>query len=116
VGKKVELSIGEPWDFESPDGQGILRGEIVSVSGAGGEPADQRVTLKVTPFGGRVGEKRIDRLVASARYEDERGILEHLARGEDAEVNFDYSDQIPEEERESRSLPFLIGGFHLIRE
>lgn len=31
--KKAEyfISVGEPWDFESPDGQNIIRGKILSI-------------------------------------------------------------------------------------
>lgn len=114
LGRKVELSIGEPWDFESEDGENVLKGIIVAVRGAETDHRDQEVVLETTLFTASTGH-RIDRLVASARYEDQVGIMEHLARGEDAEVNFDYSDQVPEGERDPKSLPFLIGGFHLLR-
>jgi len=32
--KKYFLSIGEPWDFESPDGQNIINGVIVGILSA----------------------------------------------------------------------------------
>jgi hypothetical protein len=72
------------------------------------------VVLTVTPFVAEKGRK-IDRLRARARYEEEAGIIARLAKGEDAEVNLDYSDQVPEGERDPTSLPFLTGGFHLVR-
>jgi hypothetical protein len=115
AGRRVEISVGEPWDFESPDGENALRGTIVAVRRGGGDPGEQEVVLAVTPFVAEKGRK-IDRLRARARYEDEVGIVEHLAKGEDADVNLDYSDQVPEGERDPTSLPFLIGGFHLVRE
>jgi hypothetical protein len=68
------------------------------------------VRLAVTPFAARTGHT-IDRLMARARYEDEVGIVEHLARGEDAEVNLSYLDGVPEEDQ--GGSPKLIGGFRL---
>lgn len=29
--EKYFISVGEPWDFESPDGQNIVRGNILSI-------------------------------------------------------------------------------------
>lgn len=114
VGRRVEISVGEPWDFKSPDGQNSLRGEIVAVRENPEAPHGQEVLLAVTPF---LAEKdrKIDRLRARTRYEEESGIVERLAKGEDAEVNLDYSDQVPERERDPNSLPFLIGGLHIVR-
>lgn len=31
VGLSVEISVGEPWDFDSPDGQSALKGRISAV-------------------------------------------------------------------------------------
>jgi hypothetical protein len=114
VGRRVEISVGETWGFESPDGENTLKGTIVAVRWGDGEAGEQEVVLAVTPFVAEKGRK-IDRLRARARYEEEAGIVERLAKGEDAEVNLDYSEQVPEGERDPTSLPFLIGGFHLVR-
>jgi len=108
----VSISVGEPWDFESPDGQNLLGGQIVAVRENPEVPHGQEVLLAVTPFTACTGHT-VDRLVARARYEDEVGIVEHLARGRDAEANLSYSEQIPEGERDSRGAPKLIGGFRL---
>lgn len=112
VGRGVSISVGEPWDFESPDGQNLLRGEIVAVRENPEVPHGQEVLLAVTPFTTGTGHT-VDRLVARARYEDEVGIVEHLARGRDAEANLSYSEQVPERERDPRGAPKLIGGFRL---
>jgi hypothetical protein len=104
--------VGEPWDFEGPDGQNVLKGEIVAVRENPEAPHGQEVLLAVTPFTARTGHT-VDRLVARARYEDEVGIVEHLARGRDAEANLSYSEQVPEGERDPRGTPKLIGGFRL---
>lgn len=110
TGRAVTISVGEPWDFESPDGENTLRGRIVEVFPVGKD--SQGVEMEVTPFVVERG-REVDRLVARARYEDTTGILEHLAAGEDAEANLDYSAQIPEEDRDPDSSPFLIGGVRL---
>jgi hypothetical protein len=112
AGRPVSISVGEPWDFESPDGQNVLRGEIVAVRENPAAPHGQEVLLAVTPFTARTGHA-VDRLVARARYEDEVGIVEHLARGQDAEANLSYSEQIPEGERDPKGTPKLVGGFRL---
>lgn len=111
-GRAVTISVGEPWDFTSPDGENILAGRIASVFGDEGKSDTQRVEIEVTPFEAEHG-REVTRLIASARYEDAKGIIEHLAAGEDAEVNLSYADQIPEEERNPKVSPFLIGGIRL---
>lgn len=119
VGRRVSISVGEPWDFTSDDGDNVLRGEITEVgygqergSKDSGKPGKQEVLLTVTPFTARSGH-RVDHLTARARYSEEAGIVERLARGEEAQVNLSYSDQVPEEERDPRGTPKLIGAFEL---
>lgn len=114
VGRRVSISVGEPWDFASEDGDNILNGEIVGVEASmePGESEKQKVRLAVTPFTARTGH-RIEHLTAHARYVEDVGIIERLARGEDAEVNLSYVDQVPEDERDPRGSPKLVGGFRL---
>ena len=113
VGRSVSISVGEPWDFEGPDGPNALKGEILAIRENPEAPHSQEVLLSVTPFGVRTGHT-VDRLVARARYrDDEVGIVEHLARGQDAEANLSFSEQVPEGERDPRSTPKLIGGVRL---
>lgn len=112
MGRSVSISVGEPWDFEGPDGPNALKGEILELRENPEAPHNQEVLLSVTPFSVRTGHT-VDRLVARARYEDEVGIVEHLARGQDAEANLSYSEQVPEGERNPKSTPKLIGGVRL---
>lgn len=103
LGQQVVVSIGEPWDFESPDGENVLRGRIRAVRSdeASGE---QEIELEVSAFAAKGG--KVDRLVARARYEEQKAIIERLASGKDAEVNFLY--------RTPEGTPgHLIGGFEL---
>lgn len=109
VGKTVLISVGEPWDFESPDGDNVLRGRIRTVrpgeepGEAAGSLAGEEIELEVTPFSAKGGE--VAWLLARARYSDQKGIIERLASGLDAEVNLHYD--VPE------GAGHLIGGFGL---
>lgn len=113
TGRHVEISVGEPWDFEGSDGPNALRGRIVEVlPGEADEPRSQLLRIEVTPF--EVGGGRFVRwLTASRRYADSSGIIERIAAGEDADVNLSYADQVAEEELPSGESPFLIGGVRL---
>lgn len=111
VGREVKISIGEPWDFSSPDGDNVLEGRIEAVRPIG-DLGDQEVHLAVTPFLSEEG-RTIDRLVARRRHKVSTGIIEQLAAGGDAEANLSYADQVSEEERLPGRTPKLIGGFGL---
>lgn len=112
AGRAVEVSVGEPWDFSSPDGANLLRGRIASVSAEGTASADQEVVLEVTPFEAE-GGVIVSRLRASLRHVDETGIIEYLVTGGKAIANMSYREQIPEGSRDPRSSQFLIGSFRL---
>ena len=112
VGRPVSISVGEPWDFEGLDGPNVLKGEILAIRENREVPHNQEVLLAVTLFSIRTGHT-VDRLVARARYRDEVGIVEHVARGHDAEANLIYSEQVPEGERGPGGTPKLIGGVRL---
>jgi hypothetical protein len=112
TGRHVEISVGEPWDFEGPDGPNTLRARIVEVlPGDAGEPRSQRLKIEVTPF--EAGGRLVKWLNASRRYADASGIIERVAAGDDADANFSYADQVAREELPSGESPFLIGGVRL---
>jgi hypothetical protein len=114
TGRHVEISVGEPWDFEGPDGPNTLRGRIVEVlPGVAGEPRSQRLKIEVTPFKTGGGSRLVRWLTASRRYADASGIIERVATGDDADANFSYADQVAREELPSGESPFLIGGVRL---
>ncbi len=113
VGSEVVVTVGEPWDFTSPDGEGVLLGRIVQV--AHGDPAytrTQRVRLAVTPFDAEGGHT-VEYLTAHRRYADSTGIIEQLASGEDVDVNLSYEDQVSSQSLPEGVSPFLIGGIIL---
>lgn len=110
IGSPVRLSIGEPWDFESPDGRGTLDGRVLRIEREGERPGEQRIVLEVTPFAAPGGQT-VGRLVATARHDDGATIVEHLVAGEIATANFSYADEVPEARREAP--PYLIGSLNL---
>ena len=97
VGRRVKVSVGEPWDFESADGDNVLFGRLKEVrfQAPGADSGDQEVVLEVTPFA-RKGDPAISRLVAAARYEEPTGIIEQLLDGENPSVTFGYTARGPE--------------------
>lgn len=112
MGHEVTVSVGEPWDFESTDGQGRLEGRIVAVSDTEQERRDQWVRIEVTHFEAEDGST-ITNLTATRRHVGETGIIEQIARGESADVNLSYQHQVDEERMPQGVSPFLIGGLQL---
>lgn len=110
IGRKVSVSVGEPWDFESSAGPNRLEGEVFSVDTS---PGSQSVSVRVNPFETETGEK-VTVLTASARYtEDVESFVRLLADGESVSSNLDYSDQVSRERMPEGSHPFLIGSVRL---
>lgn len=113
IGSEISISVGEPWDFASSDGQGVLKGRIVEVDpGEAGQPLSQTLKLLVTPFEveGLEGGYTVEYLTARGRYAGEQGMIERIASGEDVDANLGYEDQVPEEYSAEGVSPFLIGG------
>lgn len=113
IGEEVWVGVSEPWNFEGPDGQNRLQGRVVRIWQK--DPDDvrsQRLELEVTPFCSEEGAM-IDRLVAGARYVDERGIVQQIAAGERAAANLSYSALVPDEHRLPGVVPKLIGSVSL---
>ncbi len=107
------MSVGEPWDFESPDGQGVLNGRIVGVAtGKEGDLRSQSLRIEVTPFAA-AGGRWVTHLTATRRYADPAGIIERVAAGEIAPANLDYGDQVGKEDLPEGASPFPIGGLRL---
>lgn len=110
IGSEVLVSVGEPWNFSSADGEGVLAGRIVGADhGNPADPRSQAVRLAVTPFEVE-GGYAVEYLTARRRYADKRRIIEQIASGEDIDVNLDYEDQVPAGKLPEGVSPFLIGG------
>lgn len=113
IGRAVTVSVGEPWDFEGPDGTNRLEGRIVGAeAGEEGDPRSQALTIRVRPFDSGEGV-RVARLRATRRYADETGIVEQVANGEAAPAGFGYAEQVPEGKRLPNSHPGLVGSVRL---
>lgn len=116
--KNVEVSIGEPWNFESSAGQNRLEATVLSVeigksNGNGKEDPEQSVLLEVTPFESETGET-VTQLVARARYTDDVAeFVKKLADGEAVSSNLSYSEQVKREDMPEGVSPFLIGSIRL---
>jgi hypothetical protein len=109
-GRAVEVSVGEPWDFESPAGPNRLEGEILEAKIA---PEGQTVILKVNPFRTETGQEA-SVLAASARYqEDLADLVRRLADGERVPATLDYSAEVSRESMPEGVEAFLIGSVSL---
>lgn len=77
IGKKVEISVREPEDFESLDGVGVLKATTTAY-----EPATiqsrQSFELAVTPFTGKDGTQ-VEKLTATSLYADAAGLVLPMA-------------------------------------
>jgi hypothetical protein len=112
IGHEVVVGVGEPWNFEGPDGPGRLQGKVVDVRGADDADQKQSVVIEVTPFESEEGVV-ITKLVAGGRYVEATSIIEQLAAGERAPANLSYRDQVPEDQRLPNVVPKLIGSVRL---
>ena len=77
VGKKVEIYIREPENFESPDGPGFLKGTTTAYKPATIQ-SRQAFELEVTPFTGKDGVQ-VKKLTATSLYADGAGIMSPMA-------------------------------------
>lgn len=109
VGHPVVVSVSEPFGFEYPDGENVLRGRVVEVESKEGV---QQIRLEVAPFVSKEGPT-VRHLVARRRHKIRAGIVELLAAGERVEANLSYSDEAPEGKRVGDGIPKLVGGLRL---
>jgi len=114
VGQDVEVSVGEPWDFEGPDGPNLVLGRVTRVGlGEGGERRQEIAVEVDRPFRSEAGTE-VRRLLATARYEeDSRAMVRIVADGGSVSANLGYADQVPPSAMPEGVSPFLIGGLRL---
>ena len=89
VGKKVEIFVREPGDFESPDGAGLLKGTTTAYHPATIEPR-QAFELAVTPFIGK-DDAQVDKLTATSLYAGAAGLVSPMAVEQPVFVRLDGS-------------------------
>jgi hypothetical protein len=109
-GRTIEVSVGEPWDFETPAGPNRLEGEILSAKIT---PEGQTVILKVNPFRTETGQEA-SVLEARARYSEDVGdLMRRLADGERVPATLDYSAEVSQKSMPEGVETFLIGSVSL---
>ena len=89
IGRKVEISVREPEDFESPDGTGLLKGTTTAYHPATIE-SRQAFELAVTPFTGKDGAQ-VEKLTATSLYADAAGLVSPMAVEQSVFVRLDGS-------------------------
>lgn len=89
IGKKIECSIGEPWDFESEAGQNKITGEIIDISTEEDRKLGVKdwVLCKIIPF--NIEKNRISFVYASKRYVED-DLIKDLMDGKSVVCNFPY--------------------------
>ena len=77
VGREIVISVGDPWDFESPDGENVINAKIVEIGTVEGDPciiAEAQYEVDVPDV-----KARGRRFIISHRYEGD-SILD-IAKG-----------------------------------
>jgi hypothetical protein len=77
LGRKVSLSIGEPWDFASKDGEGILKGEIVGLYA----PPECAIVLLLATSTFDADNHKISQVICAGRYERGWSLNKEIASG-----------------------------------
>lgn len=119
VGKRIEVSIGEPWDFSSTAGENRLEGKIVAVSSAA--EVKPWILCEVSLF--KHGQGEISQIVAVNRYTGSQDFLKSLEQGQFVGSNLFYRpdgekllpDQVTAWLESGTNQSFLIGSIKLIQ-
>ncbi len=83
INHRVKISVGEPWDFHSSDGENALLGKLVS-TGTDSQGI-QYLKVAVSPFS--VKNVIIDKIYVIGRYREDRDLYQKLDSGHFAAVN-----------------------------
>lgn len=113
VGKRIAVSIGEPWDFESSAGENRLEGVVTAVARSG--ESAQWCLCAVSAFD--CAGAKVSTVGVVDRYSEATPLSERLIQGESAHVNLPYdptgNDLTPASLRKALSsqqgLRFLVG-------
>lgn len=117
VGIRFTASIGEPWDFVSSAGQNKLEGKILAVTIA--ENGQPRLLCSISPF--TISGVVVNQVVGVNRYVGSQNLIESLKSGEEATMNFAFTNlghEISEESVASMITnnsftSFLVGSMKL---
>ncbi len=84
VGRRVEISVGEPWDFDSSNGENILFGVLEICK-------ENYVILKAEDL--IIKGKKYSKICAYSRYKQDRKISERLMNGDSVSANFSVNNR-----------------------
>ena len=114
IGKQIQISVGEPWDFVSEAGKNLLIGSVTLVSD---KNETEWVKCNVSTFFS--DKNKVTSLVAVHRYADQ--FFEVILKGEQVTANFLYdpngkdldSRQVSEILKKQSGARFLVGSIQL---
>ncbi len=114
INKKVIISVGEPWDFNSAAGQNIMKGSISLISN---ENETEWIKCEVSPF--YSGKFRITNVVVVNRYQKQS--FELLLKGARLTANILYeptgkeldATQISTILQKKNGMEFLVGSIQI---
>lgn len=117
LGKHIEASIGEPWDFSSASGDNRFTGDIIAVSAQ--SDIKPWVLCEVSAF--KHGVQEINQVVAVNRYKGAQDFLELLQQGQFVISNFFYrtdggkllADEVTAWLESGTAQNFLVGSVKL---
>jgi hypothetical protein len=87
--RNIELSVGEPWNFSSPDGENFLRGTCDLDTSSGRRGTEDYIIVECTPF--PIDGLTVTSLSLTSRHAADTSILIQRVRcGESVSVNAGY--------------------------
>jgi hypothetical protein len=119
LGRRVYLSIGEPWDFSSLDGDGRLNGTIAGSY----TPFDRATVLLLDTTMFEAKGVQVNQVICAGRYKRGLNLMEELAKNEPAGCNIYFNafgKTISAADMPTLQLGFdewghwMIGSVHLI--
>jgi hypothetical protein len=88
----IELSVAEPWDFSSPDGENFLRGTCDLDTSAGRRGTEDYIIVECTPF--PIDGIMVTSLSLTPRHMLDRStLIQRIRNGEEVDVNAGYLKQ-----------------------
>jgi hypothetical protein len=87
IGRAIECSIGEPWDFESVAGRNLLIGPVLATADAK-SVGSEAVLCKVSTF--QVAGHPVNMVQATKRHAIPGDLIEQLLAGEEVSCNLSY--------------------------
>ena len=101
--KTYQISVGEPWDYEGPDGPNIIKGAILKVVGSNCIVFKCESRLQFGTYAGGI-------MILTPRYEgDDFAALDRLVNVNGALLLIEYHDALSEVELKQNAKFVIIG-------